>query len=75
VTDCYCAIMPGLWASLRSLLDRRLVGIAACVCLFQFANAPTLPLVASELTRTTGVSASLVVAAHIVGPRRCLVPG
>ena len=57
------------FARFRALGDRRLLGFAACVALFQFANAAMLPLVAGELTRVAGMSASLVIAASIVGPQ------
>ena len=54
---------------LRTLLDKRLLRFAACVALFQLANAAMLPLVAGELTRANGASANLVIAACVVAPQ------
>lgn len=53
----------------QMLSDRRLLGFAGCVALFQLANAAMLPLVAGELTRVAGLSANLVIAACIVAPQ------
>ena len=53
----------------HALSDRRLLGLAGCVALFQLANAAMLPLVAGELTRVAGPSANLVIAACIVAPQ------
>lgn len=55
---------------LRDLLsDRRLLGFAGCVALFQLANAAMLPLVAAELTLVAGSSANLIIAVCIVAPQ------
>jgi len=58
--------LPGaIWA----LLDRRLLIFAACVGLFHLSNAAMLPLVANEVTRSTGARANLVIAACLVVPQ------
>ena len=55
---------------LRDLLsDRRLLVFGACILLFHLSNAAMLPLAASEITRTVGNWASMVVAACIVLPQ------
>jgi MFS family permease len=57
-------------ASLRSVLgDRRLLIFAACVVLFHFANAATLPLMGSILTMRAGEWALGLTAACIVVPQ------
>ena len=55
--------------SLRFLKDRRLLAYSACVCLFQLANAPMLPIAAGLVTKRAGSEASLVIAACIVAPQ------
>jgi MFS family permease len=60
---------PGERGMLELLMDRRLLTFAACVVLFHLANAALLPLVAGEITRRAGSSASLVIAACIVVPQ------
>ncbi|MDE2514384.1 MAG: MFS transporter [Rhodospirillales bacterium] len=57
----------GQMASLLS--DRRVLIFAACILLFHLSNAAMLPLAASEVTRSVGVWASMVVAACIVLPQ------
>lgn len=58
--------LPGaIWA----LIDRRLLVFAACVGLFHLSNAAMLPLVANEVTRSTGSQANLVIAACVVVPQ------
>ncbi len=59
----------GLPGAIWALLDRRLLIFAACVALFHLSNAAMLPLVANEVTRNTGASANLVIAACVVGPQ------
>lgn len=54
---------------LHLLLDRRLLGFAACVALFHLSNAAMLPLAATALTRQLGVWASLVISACILVPQ------
>jgi len=49
--------------------DRRLVAFAACLLLFQVANASMLPLIGERLVHTEGRWSSLVVSALIVGPQ------
>ena len=59
-------------ASLRVhnvLRDRRLLTFAACVFLFQLANAAMLPLMAGILTTRASESVSTVIAACIVLPQ------
>jgi MFS family permease len=51
------------------LTDRHLLTFAACIVLFHLANAALLPLVAGEITRRSGSTASLVIAACIVVPQ------
>lgn len=53
----------------RLLLDRRLLLFALCMALFQLGNAAVLPLIGASLTRTSGSSASLVIAACIILPQ------
>lgn len=53
----------GLPDAIWALLDRRLLIFAACCGLFHLSNAAMLPLVANEVTRNTGASANLVIAA------------
>ncbi len=53
----------------RVLSDRRLLILAACALLFNFANAAMLPLAASALTKRAGGDASLLIAACIVLPQ------
>jgi len=55
--------------SWRFLKDRRLLAYSACVCLFQLANAPMLPIAAGMVTKRAGSEASLVIAACIVAPQ------
>ena len=59
----------GLPGAIWALLDRRLLIFAACVGLFHLSNAAMLPLVANEVTRSTGASANLVIAACVVVPQ------
>lgn len=51
------------------LKDHRLLTFAACLFLFQFANASMLPLVAQTLARTEGPWSSLVLSGLIVVPQ------
>jgi predicted MFS family arabinose efflux permease len=48
--------------------DRRLLAFAACLFLFQVANASMLPLIGERLVHAEGRRSSLVVSALIVGP-------
>jgi len=59
----------GLPGAIWALLDRRLLVFAACVMLFHLSNAAMLPLVANEVTRSTGAIANLVIAACVVAPQ------
>jgi MFS family permease len=54
---------------LALFLNRRLISFAACVFLFHLSNAALLPFAASEVTKSIGSGASLVVAACIVVPQ------
>ena len=49
--------------------DRRLLAFAACLFLFQVANASMLPLIGERLVHAEGRWSSLVVSALIVGPQ------
>jgi len=49
--------------------DRGLLAFAACLLLFQVANASMLPLIGERLVHTEGRWSSLVVSALIVGPQ------
>jgi MFS family permease len=49
--------------------DRRLLAFAACLLLFQIANASMLPLIGERLVHAEGRWSSLVVSALIVGPQ------
>jgi len=49
--------------------DRRLLAFAACLLLFQVANASMLPLIGERLVHVEGRWSSLVVSALIVGPQ------
>ncbi len=60
-----CGLPGAIWA----LLNRRLLVFAACVGLFHLSNAAMLPLVANEVTRSTGAGANLVIAACVVVPQ------
>ena len=51
------------------LKDRRLVTFAACLFLFQLANAALLPQIAQSLVQAEGHSSSLIMSALIVGPQ------
>jgi MFS family permease len=51
------------------LKDRRLVTFAACLFLFQLANASLLPQIAQSLVQVDGQSSSLILSALIVGPQ------
>lgn len=51
------------------LKDRRLLAFAACLFLFQVANASVLPLIGESLVHAEGRWSSLVVSALIVGPQ------
>jgi MFS family permease len=51
------------------LKDRRLVTFAACLFLFQLANASLLPQIGQSLVRAQGHSSSLIMSAMIVGPQ------
>lgn len=55
-----------VWALLR---ERNLIGFAVCAAFFHLANAAMLPLAASEVTRTAGADAALVIGASIVLPQ------
>lgn len=59
----------GLPGAIWALLNRRLLVFAACVGLFHLSNAAMLPLVANEVTRSTGAGANLVIAACVVVPQ------
>lgn len=59
----------GLPGAIWALLDRRLLVFAACVMLFHLSNAAMLPIVANEVTRSTGARANLVIAACVVLPQ------
>ncbi len=59
----------GLPGAIWALLDRRLLVFAICVALFHLSNAAMLPLVANEVTRSTGAVANLVIAACVVVPQ------
>lgn len=59
----------GLPGAIWALLDRRLLVFAACVMLFHLSNAAMLPIVANEVTRSTGARANLVIAACVVVPQ------
>ena len=56
----------GIWPLLR---DRNLLGFAACAAFFQLANAAMLPIAASEVTRSAGSRAELVIGACITLPQ------
>ena len=57
-------------AQLRHLFsDRRLLVFGACVVLFHLSNGAMLPLAASEVTKSIGDWASMIVAACIVLPQ------
>jgi MFS family permease len=60
---------PGRAALIRLLTDRGLLTFGACAMLFNLGNAAMLPLVGSDLTRTIGAAASLVIAACVVLPQ------
>src|SRR5262249_55980798 len=49
--------------------DRRLLAFAACLFLFQIANASMLPLLGEGLVHAEGRRSSLVVSALVVGPQ------
>jgi len=51
------------------LKDRRLVTFAACLFLFQLANASLLPQIGQSLVQAQGHSSSLIMSALIVGPQ------
>ena len=51
------------------LLDRRLLAFGLCTALFHLANAAQLPLAAVEVTKRSGDSANLVIAACLVVPQ------
>jgi MFS family permease len=51
------------------LKDRRLVTFAACLFLFQLANASLLPQIGRSLVQAEGHSSSLIMSALIVGPQ------
>ena len=51
------------------LKDRRLVTFAACLFLFQLANASLLPQIGQSLVQAQGHSSSLIMSAMIVGPQ------
>ncbi len=59
----------GLPGAIWALLDRRLLVFAVCVGVFHLSNAAMLPLVANEVTRSTGAIANLVIAACVVVPQ------
>ncbi len=60
------ASQPGFFTL---LCDRRLLIFAACVVLFQLANAAMLPLMGSILTMRSSEWAATIIAACIVGPQ------
>jgi hypothetical protein len=49
--------------------DRRLLAFAACLFLFQVANASMLPLIGERLVHAEGRWSSLIVSALVVGPQ------
>jgi MFS family permease len=49
--------------------DRRLLIFAACLFLFQFANASVLPLAGEQLAYRNGTRASLIISALIILPQ------
>ncbi len=55
-----------IWSLLR---DRNLLGFALCAAFFQLANAEMLPIAASEVTRSAGSRAELVIGACITLPQ------
>lgn len=60
----------GFWRDVAALLrDRRVFLFAACVALFHLSNAALLPLAASEVTRSAGSMANLLVAGCVVVPQ------
>ena len=60
----------GTATAVRTLLtDRRLLIFAACVAVFQLANAALLPLIASIVTMRSKAWATILVAACIVVPQ------
>lgn len=63
------ATQPFLRQMGRLLSDRRVLIFSACIVLFHLSNAAMLPLAASEVTRSVGSWASMVVAACIVLPQ------
>ena len=56
-------------AAWRLLLDRRLLAFALCIGLFHLGNAAVLPLVAGDITRSSGRWASMIIAACIILPQ------
>ena len=57
-------------AGVRSLLRRpALRTLAACILLFQFANAAMLPLVGSDVTMRSSRLATILIAACLIGPQ------
>jgi MFS family permease len=63
-------VSPSLFRDVLALLtSRRVLAFAACVSLFHLSNAALLPLVGSELTRSVGDMANLLIAACIVLPQ------
>jgi MFS family permease len=63
------ALRNGLIQTRVLFSDRRLLLFGACVMLFHLSNAAMLPLAASEVTKTIGEWASMIVAACIVLPQ------
>jgi MFS family permease len=67
--------LPAIVAARRSeplgrvLGDRRLLVFALCAALFTFANAALLPLASVGITKVSGDTASLIIAAAIVLPQ------
>ncbi len=55
-----------MWGLLR---DRNLLGFAACAAFFQLADAAMFPIAASELTRSVGSRAELVIGACVTLPQ------
>ena len=63
------AMRTGLLQTRALFSDRRLLLFGACVTLFHLSNAAMLPLAASNVTKTIGDWASMIVAACIVLPQ------
>jgi hypothetical protein len=58
------------WVAVRALLtDRRLLIFGGCVGLFHLSNAAMLPIAATEVTKSAGYLADIIIAASIVIPQ------